>query len=554
MAAKIKEGLRDIKQGVLEKLTGPKYADNLLGESLQDQLRKATAKELVGPNEELNSQVVDTINQDIANGKDSKEIVSLLKKRLRTDNPHKQWLAVQLVGRVLRDCSAGIGLHTEDVLQEVARAMARPAKADSDAGRITRQAAKELLRSFGRAGAGAVRAANRSVVEDARTHSRNAMNLHASAGGAPVNAEAASLVAEVQMLVEQANANTELLSEMLITGDQAAGASGPAAAAGGAKDEFENELTRELVTEVRELRGLFDAYLEQLQALMSSGQGGPDVEAALMRALEAGDMLDGALALAQDVSTNQRELEQQAVAGGGASGGGANPAAAAAAAVDLISLDDFAMPAPPPVLATGGAGAPQDPFAALAAGAAAAAPHDPFAASNITPAMAVGSPPAAAAPAAAYQPYPAAAPAAYPPYGQPAAPAPYGAQPPAPYGQPPPAAAAQPYPGAPPPYGQPAAAPANPNNPFAGAVPTYGSVAAPPAGSAGVSAAPSNNPFSAAPSVTSGGGAAPPAAAAGLTGGSGTSSVDAEWAMFFAGRTGASGAPPQQQQPAGGAH
>ena len=61
----------------------------------------------------------------------------------------------------------------------------------------------------------------------------------------------------------------------------------------------------------------------------------------------------------QDVSTNQRELEQQAVAGGGASGGGANPAAAAAAAVDLISLDDFAMPAPPPVLATGGAGAPQ---------------------------------------------------------------------------------------------------------------------------------------------------------------------------------------------------
>ncbi|KAG2443172.1 hypothetical protein HYH02_009249, partial [Chlamydomonas schloesseri] len=133
MAAKIKEGLRDIKQGVLEKLTGPKYADNLLGESLQDQLRKATAKELVGPSEELNSQVVDTINQDIANGKDSKEIVSLLKKRLRTDNPHKQWLAVQLVGRVLRDCSAGIGLHTEDVLQEVARVMARPAKADSDA-------------------------------------------------------------------------------------------------------------------------------------------------------------------------------------------------------------------------------------------------------------------------------------------------------------------------------------------------------------------------------------------------------------------------------------
>ena len=53
---------------------------------------------------------------------------------------------------------------------------------------------------------------------------------------------------------------------------RSAGASGPAAAAGGAKDEFENELTRELVTEVRELRGLFDAYLEQLQ--VRGGWGG----------------------------------------------------------------------------------------------------------------------------------------------------------------------------------------------------------------------------------------------------------------------------------------
>lgn len=35
MAAKIKEGLRDIKDGLVNKFAGPKYADNLLGESLQ---------------------------------------------------------------------------------------------------------------------------------------------------------------------------------------------------------------------------------------------------------------------------------------------------------------------------------------------------------------------------------------------------------------------------------------------------------------------------------------------------------------------------------------
>ncbi len=60
--------------------------------------------------------------------------MALLKKRLRTDNPQKQWLAVQLVGRVMRDCSAAIGLHTEELLQDVARVMARPARPESEAG------------------------------------------------------------------------------------------------------------------------------------------------------------------------------------------------------------------------------------------------------------------------------------------------------------------------------------------------------------------------------------------------------------------------------------
>lgn len=46
--------------------------------------------------------------------------------------------------------------------------------------------------------------------------------------------------------------------------------------------------------QVSELRGLFDAYLEQMQGMAGSG---PEVEALMIRALEAVDMLDGALAL-----------------------------------------------------------------------------------------------------------------------------------------------------------------------------------------------------------------------------------------------------------------
>lgn len=59
------------------------------------------------------------------------------------------------------------------------------------------------------------------------------------------------MIAEVQMLIEQAQANTELLSEMIVAGQQQQGG------AGGPVDEFENELTKELVTEVGVRRGLW---------------------------------------------------------------------------------------------------------------------------------------------------------------------------------------------------------------------------------------------------------------------------------------------------------
>ncbi|GFR52704.1 hypothetical protein Agub_g15333 [Astrephomene gubernaculifera] len=402
MAAKIKEGIRDLTLGVVDRLKGPKYADNLLGDSLLDQLRKATAKDLLQPSEEMNSQVVDTINQDIANGKDSKDIVNLLKKRLRTDNPQKQWLAVQLVGRVMRDCSGAIGLHQEELLREVAAVMTRPARIDTEAGRTTRKAAKELLRSYGRAGTSAFRAAHRTGAGGGNALAGHPSLSHPDAAMAAVDAaasaEASSVVAEVQQLIEQAHANTELLSEMLVAEQRAAGwagGSGEGAGAGPSAggDEFENELTKELVTEVRELRGLFDAYLEQMQSMSD-----PAVEATLIRALEAVDLLDGALALQKDVASNQLELEQQATAGSGSGGaaaaaaagrpsGAAAPAPATAAGAstqgDLISLDDFcSLPQPPPVL--GGA-------------APAAAPYDPFAASDNVPTHPVGSPPAGAA-------------------------------------------------------------------------------------------------------------------------------------------------------------
>lgn len=53
---------------------------------------------------------------------------------------------------------------------------------------------------------------------------------------------------------------------------------------------------RAFTVQVRELRDLFHAYLEQMQTM-----SGPEIELLVVQALEASDMLDGALSL-QEVS------------------------------------------------------------------------------------------------------------------------------------------------------------------------------------------------------------------------------------------------------------
>ncbi|EFJ50225.1 hypothetical protein VOLCADRAFT_104049 [Volvox carteri f. nagariensis] len=600
MAAKIKEGLRDITHGVVERLKGgPKYADNLLGESLQDQLRKATAKELLEPSEELASQVVDTINLDIANGKDSKprslrvsflpplghtdrwihalpgrthflsvstaqiirpglhlginlEIVGLLKKRLRTDNPHKQWLAVLLVGRVMRDCSPALDAYREELLEEVARVMARPARQDTIAAKDTRQAAKELLRSYGRAGTSAFRAATRSTIENG-----NMSAEYAAAINAAVAREAVIVVEEVKAMIEQARANTELLSEMLVAqggqggppggqqqlpqlpqGGAGTSASGPAA------DDFENELTRELVTELQSM------------------SGEPQVEEITMKALEAVDMLDGALALQKDVASNQREIEQQAT---GAATGAIGVTRASGVAVttsrvvpsgDLIMLDDFSdamLPQPPAVL--GGNPAAATPPAALAAVASAekALPSDPFAALDPVAVQAVLSPGTA-------QTQPPQAPQSAVAAGQPPYTSTYGSYPQQvqqPQPQPQQYAYTSPQQQSYGMYGMAAAATAvaatNANNPFAApAVPSlpFGGAAQPSPSSSAATVSPSTggNPFDQAANATSTAAAAgnPFGLLAAPSGGSHSSTMDSEWAMFFANRT--AGAAPATQQ------
>ncbi|GFH23665.1 uncharacterized protein HaLaN_21311 [Haematococcus lacustris] len=159
---------------------------------------------------------------------------------------------------------------------------------------MARHAAKELLRRYGRAGNNAFRLAHQEVYgRQAGYPGMGGYQGHMVPGypqaqgldggeAAAAHAEKQSLADEVALLIDKARSNTELLSDMLVNRNSGGG------------DEFEGELIRDLLAEVEELRSLFTAYLEQLQA-----QDGPEMEVLMVQALEAADTLDNCIALSK---------------------------------------------------------------------------------------------------------------------------------------------------------------------------------------------------------------------------------------------------------------
>jgi hypothetical protein len=90
-------------------------------------------------------------------------------------------------------------------------------------------------------------------------------------------------------MTEQAKGSSELLNDLLVNKTRSSGGGGLGAPSA---DEFEMQLTQELLGDVRTMREGLQAYLEQLGNIQ-----GPDAEKAVCEALEAIDLLDGALAL-----------------------------------------------------------------------------------------------------------------------------------------------------------------------------------------------------------------------------------------------------------------
>eukprot|EP00879_Flechtneria_rotunda_P014589 GHRR01015246.1.p1 GENE.GHRR01015246.1~~GHRR01015246.1.p1 ORF type:complete len:322 (+),score=98.58 GHRR01015246.1:186-1151(+) len=296
-------------------IKGVNYHNPQLAESLYELCRRATSRHIDGPDEILNQQVcppvgsacsvrrqqdrdveamhllglpiaklavpqvVYMINSEMHTPYAAKDAAMCLKRRLQMDHPQKQYLGIILTSKVLQECHAAIGIYQGELLQEVAYIL-RTVRSSGPASARTRQVAMDVLRHFGSAGGDAYRNARQLGGPPAAATG----SIMQARDPAAIAAERASLLDEIKRMCEQASASTEILNELTLNKDQGIAGTGTADDAAG--------LRKELLVDVRDLRKLFDQYMEQLAALQ-----GPDAEEAMKAALEAVDNLDNALTL-----------------------------------------------------------------------------------------------------------------------------------------------------------------------------------------------------------------------------------------------------------------
>lgn len=290
---------------------------------LPEILAKATSKTLEIPDEQLNQQVVETIYREVEHGMRPKDVAHLLKQRLKSNNPHKQWLAVCLMAKVLPDCATMfVGHDLEGVLLTIARVMVHPAKSDTHDGKLAEEAARDLLNHYGKDGAEAYRTAYIELIGET-----GAVNVVPHIPD-PMNT---GITDEVLHIIDPMNTgitdehlhipdpvNTGMtdeqptLADPMNTGIREEEYEAPETTAKKLQadhdlhllipkaKEYCNVLNGKLssgqapdaalVTEVRELRGMLGIYLADLQQL-----SGEEVEKLILEALEAADLMDNTL-------------------------------------------------------------------------------------------------------------------------------------------------------------------------------------------------------------------------------------------------------------------
>lgn len=389
----------------------PSYAGDENAEFLAEACRKATAKDLRTPDEDYKALIVEKVNEvNQAQAVAPKIVCDILKRRLRMENPRKQWLAVDLVRNTLSKCPEKLRLYRHELLLEVAKVARKPNKKGTMAAQsAARRIAVEYLHSQGNEGVNAIRMCNHGGMSEvyqqqgqvwqSTPNDPSAQPPSQAAAGQARGQNRASFTAntftptgdvitDVKLLVETANGHSELLQDLILAGSKDAAEQEDADAM--------KRLVGELTQEILELKNLFPGMLERLSQTQT-----PEAEALMAQALEAGDVLDTCLALEAQVAEAQsspgKERDTPPPAAAEADAGAASAAAtseleappspAPAKSVDLLNLDSGPLPDKP----ANGASAPP-----------ARSSDDPFGFSDLHAAVpnvsAAGSPPAAAQP------------------------------------------------------------------------------------------------------------------------------------------------------------
>ncbi|CAD7699393.1 unnamed protein product [Ostreobium quekettii] len=292
-----------------------KYQPNLQGQAFDNLCRQATAKTLKEPDAELHREIELAINDKESGPVEPQELVSVLRKRLRSDNPHKQYLAVHLTKHILAKCTTRVKAENifAEILFEVAVVAASPSRPETPEAKIAKKAAFDVLRGNGKAGQAAFRAVTGlgySQHWDPETRMYTSAPLSARSGGEPSKdaksprqtasprkdgqaspGGRAETIKKLKHATQLAKSHTEVFQDMLMHTEPGL---------------LENGLIEELLGELEGLKQETPALIQQL-----SGKEGPDTEVVLASALEALDGVNVAMTLYKAVKEGRTKEVQE---------------------------------------------------------------------------------------------------------------------------------------------------------------------------------------------------------------------------------------------------
>lgn len=344
----------------------PKYADQLLGSGLEEQIRRATAKSLPGPDLALNRRIVEAINAEL-NQYSAHQLASVLKGRLTLKNAHKQWLALELVQEILEGCPKVIEPARSDILEDVAQIAAQPMNrygSDLPGQQHCKNASFALLKKYGHEGQDAMREAvglggttrfDKDDVPDLSRLGRKSLNEPYSKSdpyssrsdtygrdshreGSSADNSFSAVREKVQMGIATSHSHTEVLQDMVLNLSE-----------GASRRDADHDKTvlKDLVKEMVTFRNKFEGTLESLSQFETR-----EAQSLMTEALEAMDTMNNAIILQNEVLTARKTRSQdsfgRSISGTSSIGaGGSNSRLAPTSHANLPPQQQHQAPPPP---------------------------------------------------------------------------------------------------------------------------------------------------------------------------------------------------------------